>query len=76
MGIEYLRCTDNFDGFHYKGQVRQFLIISETEKYRDPISQDEFNRMVDKFPTYAQWRRENRMKNKKRGVKRKPLTGS
>lgn len=76
MGIEYLRCADNFDGFMYKGQVRQFLIISNAEDYRDPITQKEFNKLVDEFPTYGQWRKDMRAKVKKRGAKRKPLTES
>ena len=76
MGIEYLRCADNFDGFMYKGQVRQFLIISNAEEYEDPITQKEFNKLMDEFPTYAQWRKDMRAKVNKRRAKRKPLTES
>lgn len=68
-GIQYLKCTDNFDGFVYRGQVRQFLVISEHDKYSEPISQRHFDDLMDNFPTFKDWKADK--KETKRQSKRK-----
>jgi len=72
-GIQYLKCKDNFDGFVYKGQVRQFLVISEHEKYSTPISQEHFDKLMGSFPTFKQWKSNKKESNRasKRKAKRK-----
>ena len=67
IGIDYLRCEDNFDGFMWNGQIRQFLVVSDHEKYREPITQEKFEDLMHKFPTY----REHRARNKNKKSKRK-----
>jgi len=59
-GIDYLRCEDNYDGFIHQGQVKQYLIISDHEEYVLPISQDHFDDLMRSFPTFKQWRGEQK----------------
>ncbi len=71
MGIEYLRCEENLDGFIDGGQVKQYLIISNPEEFVRPITQLEFEKLMETYPKYRDWRRAKSAANKKRGVKRK-----
>lgn len=66
QGVDYLRCADNFDGFLHKGQVRQYLIIADTEQYQDPITQRKFDQLMKEFPSYREWRALKRARTKKR----------
>lgn len=66
QGVDYLRCEDNFDGFFHKGQVRQFLIISNTDEYQEPISQRKFDKLMKQWPTYKEWRAAKRQTARKR----------
>jgi hypothetical protein len=52
-GIHYLRCADNPKGFVYKGLLRQFLVICQTDDWREPMTQDEFDRRMREFPVYG-----------------------
>jgi len=72
-GIDYLRCEDNYDGFMYKGQIRQFLVITDHEKYREPITQEKFDHLMVNFPTFKQWRGDKKKASRtsKRRNKRK-----
>ena len=71
VGIDYLRCEENFDGFMYKGQLRQFLIVCNHEKYREPISQDHFDDLMSHFPTYKEFRKQKRNALIKKKYKRR-----
>ena len=53
-GIPYLKCTDNPQGFRWRGRVAQFLVIAEQDRYRDGMSQAQFETEMSSFPTYAQ----------------------
>lgn len=53
-GIPYLKCTDNPQGFRWKGRVAQFLIIADQEQFRSGMTQVEFDALIPTFPTYAQ----------------------
>lgn len=66
IGIDYLRCEDNYDGFIWNGQTRQFLVVTDHEKYREPISQEKFEKIMCKFPTYKEHRARNKNKKSKR----------
>lgn len=66
QGIDYLRCTDNYDGFLYNGQVRQYLIISDHHEYREPITQAKFDKLMHSFPTYREVRAQKRVASKRR----------
>lgn len=59
-GVNYLKCEENFDGFYYKGQCRQFLIVSDHAEYDKPITQDHFDELMAGFPTYREYRAKNR----------------
>lgn len=65
-GVRYLKCVDNYDGFRYKGFVRQFLVICDPDDWREPITQAEFDKYMKSFPTYKEYRAELRKKNSKR----------
>ena len=70
IGVQYLRCSDNFDGFIHKGQVRQYLIISNADKYQEPITQQQFDRLMKTFPTYNDYRSAKRRSQRKRALTR------
>jgi hypothetical protein len=53
-GIPFLRNIDDARGFWHRGQLKQYLIVSDFEEWEKPIKQADFNRLVDAFPTYAQ----------------------
>lgn len=65
MGVEYLKCRDNFDGFFWKGRVRQYLIISDVDEWREPITQEEFERAMKLFPKYKEYRAAKRRSKRK-----------
>jgi hypothetical protein len=52
-GIPFLRCLDNPDGFRWRGRLHQFLIIAEPERWRDGITQAQFEAIMPTFQTYA-----------------------
>lgn len=56
IGIDYLRCADNLDGFKHKGQTRQYLIISGGKEFEKPISQKKFDKLMKEYPTYKEYR--------------------
>lgn len=70
-GVDYLRCADNLDGFLYKGLVRQYFIISDHEEFSTPMSQAEFNDVIDTFPTYKELRDKAMASEKERRRKSK-----
>lgn len=56
-GIPYLVCSDDPKGFRWKGLVRQYLVIAEFDEWKQPLSQNEFERLMNNFPMYGQRRR-------------------
>ncbi len=56
QGVRLLKNVDNLDGFRYKGQVRQFLIVADVDKWREAITQEEFDDAMASFPKYGDWR--------------------
>lgn len=54
-GLPYLIPTDNPKGFMRGGIHRHYFIVSDHEKWMDPISQEEFDREWKSFPTYRQY---------------------
>lgn len=55
-GIPYLTSADDPRGFHYKGRIQQFLIVSDPTEWKAPLRQNEFDRLMGQFPTYGQLR--------------------
>lgn len=55
-GIPYLTCKDDPRGFRWKGKVQQFLIIADFDEWRDPISQEDFERYMKGWPKFGQLR--------------------
>jgi hypothetical protein len=56
-GIKYLQCSDSEKGFYWKGQFHQFLVIAQFDEWRKPVSQADFDRAMQNWPTYAQLKR-------------------
>ncbi len=56
-GIPYLRCADNPEGFWHRGQLKQYLIVSDFEEWSRPLAQSEFDRLVNSFPTWPEYKR-------------------
>lgn len=59
-GIPYLRSADDPRGFWHKGQLKQYLVVSDFEEWSKPLAQADFDRHIAAFPTYQQikaWRR-------------------
>jgi hypothetical protein len=55
-GVPYLVCKENPKGFKWKGQIRQYLIVAEAEEWQEPLSQEDFERYMNAFPTYGRRR--------------------
>ena len=60
-GIPYLQCADNPAGFMVKGRLFQYLVISDFERWREPITQAEFEQ-TGPWPTYAHFQRARGMR--------------
>tara|TARA_R110000772_G_C13310278_1_gene440253 strand:+ start:35822 stop:38020 length:2199 start_codon:yes stop_codon:yes gene_type:complete len=71
MGVDYLRCEENWDGFLWKGQIRQFLVIQSSEELKKPITQARFEELMATYPTYAETLRIAKQDKVKRASKRK-----
>lgn len=53
-GIPYLLCRDDPRGFLLHGRREQFLILADFDQWREPISQDQFEKLMRAFPRYNQ----------------------
>lgn len=56
-GVEFLKSTDDARGFWHNGELRQYLIVAEQESWREPISQEDFDAYMSRWPTYEAARR-------------------
>lgn len=70
-GIGYLKCKDNFDGFTHKGLCKQYLVVADHDKFKKPITQKAFNKLMEEYPTYGEVRRRNKEKAAKKARKSK-----
>ena len=70
MGVKFLACTDNFDGFMWKGQIRQYMIISPEPELDRPITQERFEELMATYPTYEETQRLALRSKTKRASKR------
>lgn len=52
-GINYLQNKDDPRGFRWRGAVRRYLVIAEPEEWTTPLSQNEFERIMKRFPSYG-----------------------
>lgn len=52
-GIPYLVNSDDPRGFHWRGMIRQYLLVFDMEGWSQPISQADFERYMKDAPTYA-----------------------
>lgn len=57
-GIKYLTSKDDPRGFHWRGRIQQFLIVSDEAEWTPPMSQADFERLMGQFPTYGQLRQQ------------------
>lgn len=55
-GITYLVNRDDTRGFIHQGFRRQYLIVAQFDEWKEPISQDDFDRYMRSWPTFAQYR--------------------
>lgn len=55
-GLTYLECRDNVQGFKWRGQYHQFLIVAEHNDWQEPITQADFERLMKSWPTYGEYR--------------------
>ena len=53
-GIPYLRCADDPRGFMYQGRLRQFLIVANPNDWRKPLTQEQFDSLMSRFPRYGE----------------------
>jgi hypothetical protein len=54
--IPYLLNKDHPEGFMYRGQRQQFLVVSHHDDYSQPMSQADFDRNMGTFTTFGQLR--------------------
>jgi hypothetical protein len=55
-GVPYLVNKDDVKGFHWKGQLRQYLIIADADDWQQPISQQQFENYMNSWPMYGRRR--------------------
>ena len=55
-GIPYLECIGEPRGFKVGGQFKQYLVIADPQEWERPMSQDEFDRLRNEWPTYGEVR--------------------
>jgi hypothetical protein len=55
-GVPYLVCKDDPRGFFWHGQFRQFLVVADFDEWGEALSQADFERLMQHWPTYAQLR--------------------
>jgi hypothetical protein len=55
-GVPYLRSADDPRGFHWRGLVQQYLVVSNFEEWKKPLRQADFERRMKEWPTYEQVR--------------------
>lgn len=52
-GVPYLTCKDDPRGFHWRGQIRQYLVVADFEEWQQPLSQADFERLMGSWPSYG-----------------------
>lgn len=70
-GLPYLENADDPRGFLWKGSIRQYLVIADIENFREPMTQVQFDGLMESFPTYgsySKWRMSQRAQTE-RGVR-------
>lgn len=55
-GIRYLINPDDTRGFWWRGQWRQYLVVSDPDEWGVPIRQADFERHMHNWPTYSQFK--------------------
>lgn len=55
-GIPYLQPKDDPRGFRWKGAIRQFLVVAQFDDWLAPLSQAEFDRLMNQWPAYGTMR--------------------
>ena len=56
-GVPFLRNADDPRGFLFNGVRRQYLVVADQDDWRDPITQEDFDRAMANAPTYAEFKR-------------------
>lgn len=52
-GIRYLECKDDPMGFKVKGRYQTYLVVADMDDWKDPITQNDFDRLMKEWNTYA-----------------------
>ena len=52
-GVPYLQCSDDPRGFKHKGMLEQYLVVCNFADWKEPLSQNEFDRMMGQWPRYG-----------------------
>jgi hypothetical protein len=52
-GVPYLVCRDDPRGFVRDGVIKQYLVVTDFDDWREPISQADFDRCMAHWPTYG-----------------------
>lgn len=52
-GIPYLVNRDDPRGFRWRGRLAQFLVVADFDRWREPITQAEFEEYMRSWPTYG-----------------------
>lgn len=53
-GIDYLECKDSDKGFKVRGRIQNYLIIADMADIPEKMTQNEFERQMQQFPTFAE----------------------
>lgn len=56
-GIPYLVCKDDPRGFRWKNQWRSYLVVSNFDEWKEPLTQAEFERCMSQWPLWQAPRR-------------------
>jgi|GEM_PF-2731762 len=52
-GIPYLRPKDNPEGFMWQGVRRMYLVITDFDEWKEPLSQNDFERLMKQWPEFG-----------------------
>lgn len=52
-GITFLASRDDPRGFWHQGQIKQYLVVAEFDKWADGVSQAHFEQHMKEWPTYG-----------------------
>lgn len=61
-GVRYLECTDNPEGFKWRGGYHQFLVVANRDDWARPATQIEFDNAMRNWPRFCEMKQQTKIK--------------